>query len=193
MNYTLEAYEWDSTWTEKTGDKATKRILYIGDSISCGTRPLLNSLSRGRLLFDGFGTSRGLDNPFFFKLLSVFAADKPRPNAVLFNNGLHERHLKAAEYARLYSDFLSSLEAEFSGARIIPILTTFVTNPEYNNAMVTERNDVVRKIAAEKKLDAIDLYSVSEANREMLTDDGVHFTEAGYKKLAEAIISFFGD
>jgi hypothetical protein len=41
----LEKYEWDNVWWEQTADKTAKRILYIGDSISCGTRQLITKLA----------------------------------------------------------------------------------------------------------------------------------------------------
>ena len=34
----LEMFEWDNVWYEHTEDVAAKRFLYIGDSISVGTR-----------------------------------------------------------------------------------------------------------------------------------------------------------
>ena len=34
----LEKYEWDNVWVENTDNNESNRVLYIGDSISCGTR-----------------------------------------------------------------------------------------------------------------------------------------------------------
>ena len=34
----LETWEWDNVWFEHPNDNEAKRVLYIGDSISCGTR-----------------------------------------------------------------------------------------------------------------------------------------------------------
>ena len=53
----LETYEWDNVWIKQTANLDGNRVLYIGDSISCGTRNIATSLSEGRYLFDGFGTS----------------------------------------------------------------------------------------------------------------------------------------
>ena len=61
----LERFEWDNVWWEQTANETSKRILYIGDSISCGTRRLITSLSKAEILCDGFGTSKALDNPYF--------------------------------------------------------------------------------------------------------------------------------
>ena len=88
-----ETYEWDNTWIEHADDSNRKRVLYIGDSISCGTRHIATNLTDCRILFDGFGTSKALDNPYFEDMLRLVAARESRRDAVLFNNGFHGFHL----------------------------------------------------------------------------------------------------
>ena len=39
----LETFEWDNVWYEHTEDVVAKRFLYIGDSISVGTRGWINT------------------------------------------------------------------------------------------------------------------------------------------------------
>ena len=109
MSYILETYEWDNTWIERTEKTDAKRVLYIGDSISCGTRTQANKLADGEILFDGFGTSKSLDNPFYFESLSIFTKQLPYRNAVIFNNGLHGWHLSEEAYEKLYIEFLEKL------------------------------------------------------------------------------------
>lgn len=188
MKVTFESYEWDNTWIEKSNETSVKRVLYIGDSISCGTRTALNAISDGEILFDGFGTSKALDNPYYFPSLSLFARQESSRNAVIFNNGLHGWHLDEQEYSKLYSEFLDKLINEFPGILIIPVLTTLVTNKDYHNDRVINRNIIVKELAASKKLPIIDLYTVSEQNDNLKINDGVHYTEAGYKVLANAVL-----
>ena len=188
MKVTFETYEWDNTWIEKSNETSAKRVLYIGDSISCGTREALNAISDGEILFDGFGTSKALDNPYYFPSLSLFARQESSRNAVIFNNGLHGWHLDEQEYSKLYNEFLDKLINEFPGTLIIPVLTTFVTNKDYHNDRVINRNIIVKELAASKNLPIIDLYTVSEPHDNLKIDDGVHFTEAGYKVLANAVL-----
>ena len=38
----LETWEWDNVMINHTEDTQGKRLLYIGDSISCGTRGVAN-------------------------------------------------------------------------------------------------------------------------------------------------------
>lgn len=189
MSYTLETYEWDSTWIEQSNNNTSKRVLYIGDSISCGTRTLANKISNGEILFDGFGTSKSLDNPYYFDSLLLFTKQVNNRDAVIFNNGLHGWHLSEDEYERLYEEFLDKLLNQFRDVPVIPVLTTFATNEMYHNNRVIVRNEIVRKMATAKNLDIIDLYTVSEKNKNLLCDDGVHFVDDGYKLLAEEVLN----
>lgn len=188
MELKLETYEWDRTWIEKSEDINSKRVLYIGDSISCGTREALNAIKDNKILFDGFGTSKALDNPYYFPTLSLFAKQENHRNAVIFNNGLHGWHIKKQDYFKLYGEFLDKLIKEFPDTLIMLVLTTFVSNPDYQVDRVIERNIAVKQLAESKKLPVIDLYTVSEKNRNLQSGDGVHFTDDGYKLLADKVL-----
>ena len=78
------------------------------------------------------------------------------------------------------------LVQEFKGTPIYILLTTQVSD-ETQNQRVILRNQAARKIAAAYALPVIDLYTVSAAMPDQRTD-GVHFTETGYRALAEAIL-----
>ncbi len=184
----LETYEWDQTWIERTNETTAKRVLYIGDSISGGTLTALNEISGSEILFDRFGTSKALDNPYFFPSLSLFARQENFRNAVIFNNGLHGWHIHEEEYSRLYNEFLDKLINEFPNTLIIPVLTTFVTNKDCHNDRVIKRNLIVKEIADSKKLPIIDLYTASEKIKHLLSDDGIHFTNEGYRTLANEVL-----
>lgn len=193
MGYILETYEWDNTWIEKTEKTAAKRVLYIGDSISCGTRTQANKLANGEILFDGFGTSKSLDNPFYFESLSVFTKQLPCRDAIIFNNGLHGWHLSEEEYEKLYTEFLEKLIKEFPDTPIFIVLTTFVINKDFHNDRVQQRNKIAKEIAAKYNLKVIDLYSVAEENKNLISPDEVHFLDEGYEKLAEEVIKELGE
>ena len=102
----LETYEWDNVWWEQTENNTAKRILYIGDSISCGTRHSITKLSNSEILCDGFGTSKALDNRHFKPSLELFMNQQNKCDIILFNNGLHGWHLSEAEYEKYYDEML---------------------------------------------------------------------------------------
>ena len=97
-----ETYEWDDMWIDHANETDRKRAAYIGDSISVGTRRIATARTNEEILFDGFGTSKALDNPYFKDSIRLFFKQLPNVDTVLFNNGLHGWHLNdETEYKAL--------------------------------------------------------------------------------------------
>ncbi len=191
-NSPLETFEWDNVWWEHTENKTDKRVLYIGDSISCGTRRIATETSGNTVLFDGFGTSKALDNPYFKDSLSVFMKQEQRIDAILFNNGLHGWHLSIEEYEQKYGEMLEFIKT-ISNAPIYIVLTTNLSDGDERNETVIKRNEIAKKYAEKFGLKIIDLYSTSVKYSNLHTEDGVHFVDDGYKKLAESILNVLKD
>ena len=167
----LETFEWDNTWIEQTAKGDAKRVLYIGDSISCGTRRIATERSGGKVLFDGFGTSKAVDNPYFYDSVKLFAAQVPYIDAVIFNNGLHGWHLEdESEYRAYYEKAVEFLMKEFAGLPSYLVLTTTV-------------RDEVREARVK-----IDLYGTSVEKVDLRSGDGVHYTPDGYACFADCIL-----
>ena len=125
----LETYEWDNTWIDQANNKDTPRVLYIGDSISCGIGRIATERSGGKLLFDGFGSSKALDNPYLYDAISLLAAQEGCRRVVLFNNGLHGWHLEdTCEYLSVYEIAVEFMTKRFSDSAIVLVLTTSVQN-----------------------------------------------------------------
>lgn len=182
-----ETYEWDNTWIEQANDNKTERVFYIGDSISCQTRVVVNTMADGKFLFDGFGTSKGIDNPYFKASIELFASQLPAIDNILFNNGLHGWHLSDEEYESFYEDMVKFLLEKFEGKKMYIVLTTAITAGE-RMEVIRKRNASAIKIAEKYSLPIIDLFSVTEENIDLLSDDGVHGTEAMYKKISAVIL-----
>ena len=188
-SYKLETYEWDSTWIEKANDTQSARILYVGDSISCGVRRIATERSGNTMMFDGFGTSKSLDNPYFLDTLRMFAAQQPKRDAVIFNNGLHGWHLDdETEYPALYEEAVLFMKKEYAGTPIFLVLTTAVAD-ENRLLRVQKRNQAALALAEKYGLYVIDLYKISSENTDLRSTDGVHFFTAGYEKFADFIIA----
>lgn len=184
----LETYEWDNVWWEHAKTEGIPRVLYIGDSISYATRRVATGVSGGTIFFDGFGTSKALDNPYFKDSVRMFAKQQRERRVVLFNNGLHGWHLSdKIEYAKYYEDMICFLLDEFKDTPLILLLTTHVANP-LRDQRVVERNDIVSKLAEKYNLPVIDLYSLTKMHEDMLSQDGVHLEKEGYHLLAEELV-----
>ncbi|MBO5223291.1 MAG: SGNH/GDSL hydrolase family protein [Clostridia bacterium] len=183
----LETYEWDNVWWEQAPTQNATRVLYIGDSISCAMRRKATAFACNRLLFDGFGTSKAVDNPYFLSSVKSFAEQERERKIVLFNNGLHGWHLTEAEYGEHYKKLVTALKAEFSDCVIALVLTTAITDIE-RNERVSVRNEKVKEIAKELSLPIIDLNEVSAKNISLISGDGVHFTDKGYDVMVEFLV-----
>lgn len=184
----LEELEWDNVWWEQTNAHGISRVLYIGDSISCGTRRIATAKADNEILFDGFGTSKALDNPYFKESLSLFARQQRERSAVIFNNGLHGWHLDdEKEYKEEYEKMIEFLLKEFKGTHIFLLLTTHLKD-EKRDKRVVKRNEAVCEIAEKYSLPVIDIYTLTKENENLLSADGVHFVNEGYHLLAETIV-----
>lgn len=182
----LESLEWDNVWWEQTENHTSKRILYIGDSISCGTRRLITKLTNSEILCDGFGTSKALDNPYFIPSLDLFIKQQNKCDAIVFNNGLHGWHLSNLEYAKYYEEMLLFLLKTQSP--VFVALTTDDTTSQSRTETIIARNEIAKDLAQKYHLPVIDLYTVAVNNTQCHIPDGVHFDAAGYDLLAKCIL-----
>lgn len=184
----LETYEWDDIWFEHAPDEEGKRVLYIGDSISCGTRRIATAQTENTIYFDGFGTSKALDNPYLLEGLSLMLKQEPHLDAIIFNNGLHGWHLDdETEYKEYYQKTIKTLREWSENVPVFVVLTTSLMN-ETRDIRVKKRNEIAKEIAKTLDFPVIDLYTVSAENKHFMSADGVHFTEEGYALLAKTII-----
>lgn len=182
----FEKYEWDNLWLDHADDLSLNRVLYIGDSISCRAGRAATAFAQEKILFDGFGTSKGIDNPYFKESVKLFAKEEERRDVVIFNNGLHGWHLEDnTEYRYHYEEMIKFLLSEFENTPLVIVLTT-ITADEKRNKRIQTRNKVAEEIADKYRLPVIDLYTAGSA--ELLSDDGVHFKPEGDKVLAEKIV-----
>lgn len=186
----LETYEWDRAWIDHATDLSGKRVLYIGDSISDGTRELLVKKADGAFYVDGFATSKGIDNPYFQEMLDLYLRQEERQDVILFNNGLHGWHLSEEEYEYHYEEMIKFLMTK--NENLFLLLTTHLANAD-RVERVLKRNDVVKALAKKYNVSVIDLYTPSASSPDLLFPDGVHFEPAGYTLLAETIIDAIGE
>lgn len=184
----LETYEWDNVWWEHASTDGVPRVLYIGDSISCATRRVATEVAEEKIYFDGLGTSKGIDNPYFPDTLRMFASQQKERAVVAFNNGLHGWHLEdATEYKAYYERMIQFLMKELPESSLLLVLTTHVQNPE-RAARVVVRNQAVTELAEKYGLKTVDFYSITKQNDAFFSKDGVHLLPEGYRALAEQLV-----
>ncbi len=187
----LENYEWDNTWLEQSRRSDLPRILYIGDSISCGIRQRITKRSGERCLVDGFGSSKGIDNKALAPMIALFASQESRRDAILLNNGLHGWHLEdGEEYPRHYAALVDFLHKMAPKTPLYLVLSTHTVNDQ-SHSRVKKRNEGVLAIAERYGLPVIDLYTLSceQADLHCPPPDGVHFKPEGYDIFADFILA----
>ena len=183
-----ETYEWDDMWIDHANETDRKRAAYIGDSISVGTRRIATARTNEEILFDGFGTSKALDNPYFKDSIRLFLNQVPNIDTVLFNNGLHGWHLDdETEYKVLYDEMIQFILSEIKDAKLYILLTTAVIDKD-DNDRVKLRNIAAREVAEKYSIPVIDLYDITSTNLNEISPDGIHPTEPLYEKIADEII-----
>lgn len=186
---TLEKFEWDNTWWDHANVDGVPRVLYIGDSISCSTRIACTREAKEEIFFDGFGTSKAVDNPYFKDSVRLFALQQGERKAILFNNGLHGWHLNdEAEYKEEYEKIIAFLLEEFKETPLILLLTTAVLDTG-RDKRVQVRNKAVCELAKKYNLPVVDLYSIVKNQGENVFSDGVHLKSEGYSLLAKEIVN----
>ena len=199
-NKKLETYEWDSIWWEYANDSEGKeRILIIGDSISVGTRGIINKCYEGKKYVDNLGTSKGIDNPFLIPLTEYMVSQCKNCSIIQFNNGLHGWHLNAEEYKEHLDKTVSAILEKFPEKKLILALTTPLRDSEdlsklaERNVTVLERNKAMLEIAEKYTLKVNDLYSQIIDKPEIYAADGVHLNDEGYEIIARHTISVFSE
>lgn len=189
LSEAYETYEWDNTWIDHANDTKSKRVFWIGDSISCGTRNVATSKSDEKIFFDGFGSSKSIDNPYLIPAVDLFYQQLPStPAAILLNNGLHGWHLKdETEYKTAYGNMIAHLQKTYPDSRIFLILTTALKKEDENERVIS-RNKVALELAETYGVPVIDFYSIVDAHRELLSPDGIHPLPELYDMLAAEIL-----
>ena len=162
-------------------------VLLIGDSIRAGYQPFVEEALRGsavRANLDGWLRVRRYD-------------------LVHLNCGLHDLARRPATEPSVplaeYRDNLQAIFARFAelGVPVVWATTTPVDEVRHHRikpfdrleADVTAYNAAAVDIARALELPVDDLYGVAVARgwTDHLTDDGVHFTEKGYRLLGGAV------
>ena len=174
------------------------RVLLIGDSISIGYTPAVRELLRGkanvhRIPINGGPTTTGIQN-----LEKWFSSG--HWDAIHFNFGLHDLKLMddAKHQVELpeYERNLRGMVATMKKTGAVPIWASTTPVPEGKleppraTSDVISYNEVAKKVMEEAGVSIDDLYALALPHlADWQRPANVHFTDEGYRKLAESVAS----
>lgn len=204
-NAKLEHFEWVNIWHDHTNltaeeESQSKRLLFIGDSITNGMRQFLPAMLREKytecpLNVDFMVTSKGIDNPDILRELDYMMKDY-NYDVVQFNNCLHGFSVNEQDYETYYEEVICHILEKVAPEKLCFMLGTPLSvkdkpdTYERQNERVCNRNEAVKRIAQKHGVAVNNLYSVVYGNTEIRALDGYHYNADGYEILAEACSDF---
>jgi lysophospholipase L1-like esterase len=190
-----EQFEWIHSWCDNAPDTDKKRVLLLGDSITYGYQGYVRGLLSGKCYTDCLALSYSMDEPVYTSLVRNFVNDS-KYDGIHFNFGLHGFHMEIKAYRIHYEKMLKFLVKRGTVILANSTLCGAAGNPPPNPCRrdkLGERNKAVGELAAKYGLRLNDLFALSRAMPEAdRADDGIHYRENGYRKLAEAVAKNVG-
>ena len=80
------------------------------------------------------------------------------------------------------------LKSELKDTPLYLLLSTPVRNNPKRKEEIIKRNKEVIRLCEKYGIKAVDVFSFAEEIKELGKDDGVHFTDEGYKSLAKSLL-----
>jgi lysophospholipase L1-like esterase len=198
-----EPIEWSDIWIANANKDDRPRILLVGDSITKGYYPAVETRLSGKANCARYATSKFLGDPDYLAELSLILK-RYKFDVIQINNGLHGLDYTEKEYKEALRNLLVTIKRRAPKAKLIWCTTTPVRavknlaqfNSEQNNRVI-ERNRIAAGIMNHHKIPIINLYEVVKDHPEYFEKDGVHFNDKGKivqaKSISEAIAKSLSD
>ncbi|MBQ7309671.1 MAG: SGNH/GDSL hydrolase family protein [Clostridia bacterium] len=205
MIFPREYAEWNDFWWEKAGDPHRRRVLLIGDSITRSYRDRVQEIMKPRrIAVDKLCGSRCAGDPILTAEIDLMTGplNGYRYDVIHFNNGLHggcnDTRIPLDVYEKGIRDIVAVLRRNQPDAKLIlvtstpmsaPGTTSIEVKPE-NNVFVHERNDFLRRFAAENSYAVDDLYALVANSPDFPKSDNVHFTKDAAARIGDRVAEF---
>ncbi len=178
----------ETSWTQCYSFAGTSPnlpgIFTIGDSICNFYHPALKENIAGKAALTYWATSMCVTDPLYLKELDV-RLDAADFKVISFNNGLHSLTTDKALYDEAYPKCVDFIMAKCPNAKLFITLSTPMSDAE-NTATVAALNETAKKVASERGLPVIDLFSLMDPlDREVYWMDPYHHTAEGRKMQAD--------
>lgn len=205
MIFPREYAEWNDFWWEKAGDPHRRRVLLIGDSITRSYRDRVQEIMKPRrIAVDKLCGSRCAGDPILTAEIDLMTGplNGYRYDVIHFNNGLHggcnDTRIPLDVYEKGIRDIVAVLRRNQPDAKLILVTSTPMSDPgttsievkPENNVFVHERNDFLRRFAAENSYAVDDLYALVANSPDFPKSDNVHFTKDAAARIGDRVAEF---
>lgn len=182
-----ENIEWSISYSYNSGDNESPRVLLIGDSICNGYQPFVRENLGEYANVTYWISSKCVTDAMYLRELD-FYLDSFKYDMVFFNNGAHSSDEHPEERETAYANAVDFIMAKLPGVPII-----LVNCPPGQSEELTERfnkfNQFTDKLAAEKNLPVIDLFTPMEATDKMVTMRDLYHWTPEYSAVQAKFIS----
>lgn len=191
---------WDFITVNGLYERGKKRLLIIGDSITAGINTVIDDVINSSWAVDAFTTSLPLNDVNFIPTLKNALLQSRLPYDIIhFNNGAHGTET-AKEYEEAYISVINVIKEIHPNAKLVLATTIAAYEREADGTFVKPllswhkytdtRNIICRRLCKEYNLQLNDLAEYSVKIKDEHISDGIHYSEAGSKKLAFQVVKF---
>ncbi|MCQ2380256.1 MAG: SGNH/GDSL hydrolase family protein [Victivallaceae bacterium] len=176
-----ESIEWSTSYVYNRLDVKSQRVLLVGDSICNGYQPVLRNMLADKCNISFWASSYCVSDPIYLRQLDAVLSG-PKPDIVIFNNGLHSLVSNKDEWYEAYVLAVKFIQAKFPDAQVVLLNCTKLRS---GDPKVDEINELTADAASELRLPLLDIHSVTDAMPKGMWKDAYHFNGAGIKRQAE--------
>lgn len=184
-----ENIEWTNVWIPSAPKNDLPRVLLIGNSITQGYYPVVETSLKGKAYIARYTTSRGIIDPALFNEIKNLVAHHSF-DVIHFNNGLHGIAYSPAQYESGLDKLVRLLKKHAKGAVLIGATSTAVLpgfkgwkSDEFNQNLILTRNEILFKVCRNHNIEVNDLYPVTASQAEWFSPDKIHYNEQGKEAL----------
>jgi lysophospholipase L1-like esterase len=189
-----EGTEWCDVWMPDSNQSNAPRVLLIGDSITRGYFPAVESLLQGKASCARLSTSKSVGDPALATEITAFLSES-KYDVIHFNNGMHGWDYTEAEYRQYLPEMLRAIRQAAPRAKLIwasttPVRADIPAGP--SNTRIDARNAIASNFFQRQGIPIDDLHALMSTHGDLHSDD-VHYNDAGYavaaKQVADQILA----
>ena len=182
-----ENIEWSISYSYNSGDNKSPRILLIGDSICNGYQPFVRENLGEYANVTYWISSKCVTDAMYLRELD-FYLDSFKYDMIFFNNGAHSTEKYPEEREAAYVNAIDFIMAKCPGVPVV-----LVNCAPGQNKELTERfnkfNQFTDKVAKEKNLPVIDLFTPMEKTDKSVTMCDLYHWTTEYSAVQAKYIS----